>query len=266
MRPGTDRPSTSDGSASASDADEPMFNPQAGASGDGPPITRIEPQKGSISRFSLFTRDGFLLGVSAECMVRHGIHVGMSASEARVRQWREEEAFQKLLDRALRLLARREHSERELAEKLSQPMRPTRGRQAASLPEAPDAELIDRVMQTLREQDPRRDERFAAQFIHQASTRRGWGETKILAMLKAKGIASELAHRLLREKLDAEASTEQACRSLEKKKWYFSRFQDPHDRQGRMARFLQRRGFPSEIIHAAIRRFPDHADVQKPDA
>lgn len=240
----------------------PRPEPQRGTVDSGS-IVRIEQQKGSLSRFSLFTRDGFLMGVGAECMVAFGIHAGMQATPERIRQWKEHEQRRRLSEKALTLLARRDHAEKELRDKLSRPARQPSRRRAAGLDDPPDPGMVQAVIRELRDRNLICDKRFAACFIQEASERRGWGEVKILAALQAKGVEPTTGARLVQEyaERNADGVLEQACRSLERKNWYFSRFKDQQDRRERMGRFLQRKGFKAETVRAAIRRCTNQADV-----
>ena len=226
-------------------------------------IVRIEPQKGSLSRFSVFTREGFLMGVSTDCMVAFGIHAGMQATPDQILQWKAHEQRSRLMERALSLLARRDHAEKELTDKLSRPSRRPGKRQVPGHDDPPDPGMVRAVILELRERNLICDKRFATRFIQEASERRGWGEVKIRAALQAKGVEPSIGARLVQAyaERNADGVLEQACRSLEQKKWYFSRFQDQKDRRERMGRFLQRKGFKAETVRTALRRCTNQADV-----
>ena len=130
--------------------------------------------------------------------------------------------------RALRLLARREHSRAELARKLA--------RRAAS-PEALESVLFD-----LEKRKELSDERFAAERARRLA--RKYGAAKIRQDLKARGVSEEiidgvsssgeieLARTILQRKYRAPATTREA--------------------RARRARFLQSRGFSFDIIRSLL--------------
>ena len=126
--------------------------------------------------------------------------------------------------RALRLLARREHSRQELAGKLS--------------PRAESAAALNALLDSLESKKQLSDERFACERARVLS--RKYGAARIRQDLKAKGVAPELV-----ERVSAEGEMERARAILERK--YRAPASTREERAKRM-RFLQSRGFSFEII------------------
>jgi len=93
-------------------------------------------------------------------------------------------AYARLLDRAIRILAMRDHSEKELRRKLVAPVMGKNG------PEAVEAtpEDIDKVIQWCFESRYLDDARFTRLFIASRS-RKGYGPARIRQELNQKGIA-----------------------------------------------------------------------------
>lgn len=139
--------------------------------------------------------------------------------------------------KALDLLARREHSRRELKQKLD------RGGYARE--EA--AEAVDR----LGEQRYQDDERYAEVLIRTRSVQ-GYGPMRLRAELKSHGLSDAQIRRLIDEAgIDW---TESAAAQLRRR--YGSKGPaDPADR-ARRAQFLLRRGFSAATV-----RYVTHADV-----
>lgn len=139
-----------------------------------------------------------------------------------------------LRDRALGLLARREHSRVELARKLGQ-----REFEAAD---------IERVLDDLERERLLSDARFAEEFVR-ARFGRGSGPQKIRAELRRRGVADALADDALAEYSSAWRERIQEVRR--------KRFGDepPADyrERARQARFLQARGFDPEQIRAVLK-------------
>ncbi len=134
---------------------------------------------------------------------------------------------------AIRLLARREHSARELWRKLTE-----RGLAA---------EVIGPTLAALAAEGLQSDARFAAEYLR-SRAERGYGPLRIRAELAERGVAgSEIATAL------GEAEADWAVRACEVHR---RRFGDgrPVDRRerARQMRFLQQRGFDGEQIRAAL--------------
>ena len=126
--------------------------------------------------------------------------------------------------RALRLLARREHSRAELGRKLS-------GR-------AESADALNALLDSLEAKKQLSDERFASERAH--VLQRKYGAARIRQDLKAKGVDAALVAGVT-----AEGEFDRARAILERK--YRQPAATREERAKRM-RFLQSRGFSSEII------------------
>ena len=126
--------------------------------------------------------------------------------------------------RALRLLARREHSRTELERKLQ--------------PHAESSAELQALCSKLTEKNQLSEERFAEERARVLS--RKYGAARIRQDLKAKGVSAELI-----ERVSAEGELERARAILERK--YRTPMSTREEKAKRM-RFLQSRGFSSEII------------------
>ncbi len=130
--------------------------------------------------------------------------------------------------RALRLLARREHSRAELGRKLSG---------HAETPEALELLLID-----LEKRKQLSDERYAEERVRSLS--RKYGAARIRQDLKAKGVDRETI-----ERVSAEGELERARGILARK------YREPaatREERARRMRFLQSRGFSSDVIRSLL--------------
>jgi len=130
--------------------------------------------------------------------------------------------------RALRLLARREHSRAELARKLA--------------PRAESAEALEQLLDALAAKRQLSDERYAEARAHQLA--RKYGAARIRADLKAKGVAHDVAQRV-----SGAEERERAAAILARK------YRSPaHTREerARRARFLQSRGFAYDTIRSLL--------------
>ncbi|HVC10001.1 MAG TPA: recombination regulator RecX [Burkholderiales bacterium] len=133
--------------------------------------------------------------------------------------------------RALRLLARREHSRAELARKLA--------------PHAESSDALERLLDELAQKKQLSDERYAEARAHQLS--RKYGAARIVHDLRAKGVAEGVAESVAAEARGAEI---ERVREILRRK-----YREPagtREERARRARFLQSRGFSHEAIRRAL--------------
>ena len=133
--------------------------------------------------------------------------------------------------RALRLLARREHTRAELARKLA--------------PDAGSPGALEALLAQLEGRKQLSDERYAEVRVHHLS--RKFGAARVRRELVAKGIEREAAARLA---ADVEKTDLERALSILSRK-YRDTAAAPKER-ARRARFLQSRGFSPEVIRCAI--------------
>ncbi|WP_436858652.1 recombination regulator RecX [Citrobacter tructae] len=157
-------------------------------------------------------------------------------------------AFSRLLDRAVRILAVRDHSEQELRRKLTAPVMGKNG------PEEIDAttEDYDRVIAWCYEHSYLDDERFISRFIASRS-RKGYGPSRIRQELNQKGIARESTEKAMRE-CDIDwgiLAREQATRK------YGEPLPTAFPEKVKIQRFLLYRGYLMEDIQEIWRNFDD---------
>ena len=137
------------------------------------------------------------------------------------------------LQKAVDYLARREHSQHELHQKLI-------------AREYSEAE-IQQALQRLQEKDLQSDERFARSYVSSRYDR-GHGPYKIIMELKQRGVdESMLTAIVYDEQYDW---FEKALLAYQKK--YGNREIDDYSDRVKRARFLQQRGFSSEQIQFAM--------------
>ncbi|MEG0101630.1 MAG: recombination regulator RecX [Citrobacter sp.] len=157
-------------------------------------------------------------------------------------------AYSRLLDRAVRILAMRDHSEQELRRKLAAPVMGKNG------PEEIDAksEDYDKVIAWCIESRYLDDDRFVQQFIASRS-RKGYGPARVRQELGLKGISREAIERAMREcEIDwAKLAREQAIRK------YGEPLPVDFSEKVKVQRFLLYRGYLMEDIQAIWRNFDD---------
>lgn len=145
-----------------------------------------------------------------------------------------------VLNTAVRLLARREHSRAELRNKLllrSQPIG-----------------IIDDVLDHLAERGLQSDDRFAESYTRMR-IRRGYGSTKIRVELQARDVARDVIERAFAE--TDECWIENATNVLAKKFLKNKSFDSSPRELAKMQRFLWSRGYNSEQVKLAIQILRD---------
>lgn len=130
--------------------------------------------------------------------------------------------------RALRFLARREHSRAELSRKLA--------------PHAESAEALLFLLEELEKRKQLSDERYAE--VRSNWMARKYGAAKIRQDLKAKGVAEEVAARV---STDGELERARAILARKYRDAAVSR-----EEKARRMRFLQSRGFSFDTIRGAL--------------
>jgi regulatory protein len=145
---------------------------------------------------------------------------------------------------ALGLLVRREHSRRELKQKLK-----FRGK---------EAEEIDVALETLSRQDFQNDERFAFALARSRQSA-GYGPQRIRAEMQQHGLASELIDQAV---CALECDWLEMAHGLVERRYLRKIQQDPN--QARKAvDFLLRRGFDQKTAYSAvkIREWPESQEL-----
>jgi len=135
--------------------------------------------------------------------------------------------------RALRYLARREHSRAELSRKL--------------LPFAASQQLLDVLLSELEGRKLLSNHRFAEMRVHVLS--RKYGAARIRQDLKSKGVPDEIVDTV------SSAGELERAREILKRKYRSSA--TTREEWAKRARFLQGRGFSSDVIYRLIRTFDD---------
>jgi regulatory protein len=142
-----------------------------------------------------------------------------------------------LRERALRLLARREHGRAELAAKL----------QPYVLP----GDDLEALLDEFSRRKQLSDERYAESRVHVLS--RKFGAARITHELRSKGIDKSLAEQASRV---ARASEIERAREIWRRKFQAAPRTDLE--RAKQMRFLQSRGFSFETIRAVVGRADDN--------
>jgi regulatory protein len=136
-----------------------------------------------------------------------------------------------LRERALRLLARREHSRAELGRKLAAHARPE--------------DDLESLLEDLSKRKLLSDERYAESRAHALSHK--YGAARIAHELRAKGLDKGLAEQTVK---GARATEAERAREVWRRK--FPVAPKTREERARQMRFLQSRGFSFDAIRAVV--------------
>jgi regulatory protein len=144
--------------------------------------------------------------------------------------------------RALRYLARREHSRAELARKLA--------RHAEDTPDAPAAQQVDAVLDALAAAGLLSDRRAAEALVGAKAPR--LGQMRLRKLLRERGVPDDEAAAALESVRGDELARAQVV-------WQrrFGAVADDAAGRARQARFLAGRGFVAEVVRRVVRGLGD---------
>ncbi|OIQ76322.1 regulatory protein RecX [mine drainage metagenome] len=143
-----------------------------------------------------------------------------------------------LRERALGYLTRREYSRQELSRKL----------QAHVVDED-----LDALLDEFRQRGWLSDARYADQLVHARQGR--YGSLKVAHELRSKGVSDELVSQAVAE---LKLGEKESALNLWRRK--FGTVAQSREEWARQARFLQSRGFGTDIIKAVLRGEPEEME------
>lgn len=110
----------------------------------------------------------------------------------------------------------------------------------------------EKIIEHLIDQDFINEKRYSRAFVRDKFRINKWGKIKISLALREKGIEKELINNALNS-ID-EGEYEEQLAQLLKSKLKTITYQFEYEKQGKLFRFAQSRGFESNVIEKALRR------------
>ena len=200
-------------------------------------ITRIEPQKKNKNRFSLFSGDSFLSGISGESILKYNLHAGDTIPEQILTEIKNNETRILLREQAYRFLARRAHSVQELREKLQR--------------KGFDLKSIAFILEELKQKNYLNDQDFANLLLKDELKLRKSGPLLLKQKLIIKGIPSAYADELIKNSYN-EDKQYYNCRYLAKRKLGTLTKKEPLKRKQQLASYLKTKGYQWSTIQPVI--------------
>jgi len=146
-------------------------------------ITAIEPRRKSFSQ--LYIDGESAVKIDAETMIRSGFRVGSQISDEQLFELIQASDARRASEKALYLLESRNHSKKELEDKIARTAASREVAKAAAQ-HMEDIGLVD-------------DESFARDFAHQMYTYKKFGDARVRQELMRKGIDRDLISQIIEE-------------------------------------------------------------------
>lgn len=194
-------------------------------------ITALSTQKRSPDRVNVYIDGEFAFGLASVAAVR--LHLGQILSATDIAALQELDAVEKAKENAMRFLSYRPRSQAEVQQHL----------QKKGYSETAIHDVIERLTAV----DLLNDESFARYWVEQRETFKPRGQFALMQELQQKGIHPQLINRVLSE-LDETAAAQQAA---DKKARQLAGQPEAIFKQ-KLSQYLQRRGFPYDIIRATV--------------
>tara|TARA_A100001015_G_scaffold233348_1_gene264519 strand:+ start:3360 stop:4046 length:687 start_codon:yes stop_codon:yes gene_type:complete len=201
-------------------------------------IKEIQVQKKKRDRFSVFSEQGFLFGLSTETFIKHPLSSGQSLHRSDVQRILETEHRFTVQASLLQYISRRSHARKELLQKAQK--------------KGPDTALIESILDDFEGKGWIDDQQFAESFARDKARFKSWGPQKIQQHLVQKGIERHVVDEAIAAAIPREEALQTCLQLLLKKKWYFDKTEDKFKRKQKMMAYLMQRGFTSHVCLKAI--------------
>jgi len=199
-------------------------------------ITAIEVQAKRKDRYSVFLDDEFAFGIHQDVLLKSGIAKGDRLTEKQIAEILDLEERKAAKDKAMRLLAVRARSKKELEDRL-----------ARKYP----AQTIDWVLKELERLGLIDDAQFAIMFARSRMVTRPEGAMLLRRELLQKGVAEKDIEKAIEEAYREKSEREIAREVAQKRKRSLSYVEETKAKK-RLADFMLRRGFQWDVVKDII--------------
>ena len=196
-------------------------------------ITKIERQENNRQRLSIYLDGEFAFGLNDEIVLKHNINVNQTLQEDQIEDLLSEDEKKRAKQKAFSYLARRDHSEKELSDKLRR-----KGFRES---------IIIGLIEDLKLSQLINDGTFSRQFARNKIIQKSIGRRELAFSLKQKGISKDILEATLEEVYSEYDEKELALRLANQKLKTIKNI-EPIKVKKRISDFLFRRGFNWEIV------------------
>lgn len=193
-------------------------------------ITAIEPRRRSMS--ALYIDGEYAMNLDTMTLLENGIKIGVEITDEQLRILIQKSELRRAKERALNLITYRDHSKKELADKIKRDCSP---------------EVAEETAQQMEELGLVNDEDFAVRYANQLLRKKHLSPRGIRYKLREKGISDELIEQIV-EKLDYDPY-EEIRAVLEKK---YPDYAENEKIKKRAISALQRLGWSWSDIRGAL--------------
>lgn len=205
-------------------------------------ITGIEKAKGR--NYKIFVDGEYWYILHAELVVDHKLKEGLPVTEEQLEEIRYEADYRKARERALYLLEYRDHSRKELIDKL--------------LRSVNNPSIAEEIADKMEEYGFLDDERYAKKLARDFLERKRLGKRRAGFEMMKKGVSRDLAQQVLEEyEIDPQ---EQLVSLLERK---YVRYLGDEKGRRKVVNALLRLGHPYDEIKQALQQFEDQQEYDE---
>lgn len=213
-------------------------------------ITALEQQARNPERVNLYIDGTFSLGISAELMLKLGLHIDQELSTEELAEIKGEEARQQAVERAINYLSFRPRSQAEVRRYLRKKETPP--------------EIIEAALERLNRLDYVNDKAFASFWVENREQFNPRGSQALRNELRMKGVEREIVDEMVNDEHDEglalRAGRKKALILLRDAEIDYTKF------RSRLGGFLQRRGFSYAVVARVVRTLWQEGKEEKPDA
>jgi len=206
-------------------------------------IHRIEVQKKNSFRYSLYSDDGFIVGVSDSTLIKHNLKKGYVLDKRLYESISKDEERWSIREYLLRLLGRRDHASHELRLK--------------GIKKGYDSEILDEIISELESKDYINNYAFAKKYARDKFRFNEWGPNKIRTQLFSKKIDKKIIEQVLSEEIHQDEVLESIQHLIEKKKPSLLRAEE-EKRRKKIFDYLVRKGYKPQIILNQMDQLLEH--------
>jgi regulatory protein len=200
-------------------------------------ITALEQQAHHPERINLSIDGRFALGISAELMLKMGLHIDQELSTEELEELKSAEAVQQAVEHAINYLSFRPRSQAEVRLYLRKKETPP--------------EIIEAALERLQRLDYVNDKAFTSFWVENREQFNPRGSRALRNELRLKGVDREIVEEMVDEEHDEElalrAARKKAALLLQASDMDYTKFRN------RLGGFLQRRGFSYEVVSHVVR-------------
>jgi regulatory protein len=206
-------------------------------------ITKIERQKKNPRRKNIYADGEYIIGISDETLVKAGLRTGDEIGEDRLKSLLQEEETSGAKRIALRFLAHRPRTVKEVRDKLREN-------------EFSEAD-ISRTLEALTRSGLVNDTEFARMYVRDALAMKSMGKALLRRKLLLLGVDKTIVQEVVNESfegVDERSAAVDAGRRFLQKSTAIREVSDKIRLRNRLSNFLARRGYSWEIISQVTRQ------------